>query len=479
MAGPFDFSQPALSPGYGGALSGFLPQQPQGILNDPTTAALLSVAGSFLSAGGPQRFPVGTGQALGQAIQNGVGTFGAVQRSNAQNAFNQFRMGVLAQQAHKLALDNALTESLVNGGNTGNLTPDQLEAYGTRLAAAGHPGGATLIDRAQRMRIAQQNASAVESFRSSPGSLGAGVTPNSPQGRALLGNLTGDQDFDQSVLAAQNDALNANAQPQMPAQPVSAPNPGLFGSLMTSPYVGDSARAMQRMVDTAPPQGVSPTTVLSQYEHLAQLHQAGLNAQENRDLRRQLVGEQIANRNAQRENLQGQRLIQNEDRLAREYDNNPTVKEYQNRKPLVSTTADYMLGGKYDSSGDRALAFTYAKMLDPGDRVGVNDLKDISKLGNVPERIVQAVQSLAEGKMLPDRVRQEMFQVIRNRFGSLNEQQTQIEDEFEGRAKSRMLNPANVVIRYGARRQTPPAPSHQTPTTPTRGKVVDFNSLPK
>ncbi len=478
MLGYDDYSQPALSPASGGALTGPIAQpQPQrlGILSDPTTAALMSMAGSLLSAGTPSPVPMPIGAAFGNALTNGVNAFGAAQRNNFQNQLAQAHIGLLAQQARKAQLDADLTNQMMQGGGLNGFNdPDKMEALGARLAAAGHPGGAMMIDRAQKLRERQQNTVALNAMRTAPGILGAGVTSGSPQGQALMSNLTGtDPSFDAAVLSAQNEALNSNARPNMPAQDLKAQNPGIYSTLFSSPYVGTAARAAQQVLDTTT--GLTPKDVQGEYTRLAQSHEQGQLRQDlanqNADLRRQLAETAQQGRADNRANLQDQRTFQKEQDLSKQY--NALAKNFRVVLPQVQAAAQYVAGGKYDSAGDRSLAFQFAKTLDPSDRVGVNDVKDIGKLGNVPERIVQAVQSLSEGKMLPDRVRLEMMQVIRDRFHTMNEQQADIENEYEGRAKNYMLNPRNVVIRYSQRRE-------QSGGGSAGGSgVIDFSKLPK
>lgn len=457
----FDPSQGALYQAMGAP-------EPQGLLSNPTTAALLSMAGSLMSAGAPSPVPVSLGAAFGGGLTNAVNTFGTVQHRNLQNA-------LLGQQMRKLQLESDLTNQVMQGGLGGFNDPDKMEALGARLAAAGHPGGATLIDRAQKIRERNQNAAALTGMRTAPGILGAGVTTNSPQGQALLGNLTGtDPSFDEAVLAAQNEALNSNTRPTMPAQDVRAPNPGIYSPLFSSPYVGSAARAAQNILDTTT--GLTPKDVQTEYTRLAQSHENSQLRQDladqNAGLRRDLAAGAQQGRQDNRDNLQAQRTFSQEQDLSKQY--NALTKNFRVVVPQVQAAAQYVAGGKFDSSGDRALAFQFAKTLDPSDRVGVNDVKDIAKLGNVPERIVQAVQSLAEGKMLPDRVRLEMMGIIRSRFETMNEQQTDIEGEYEERAKRYMLNPRNVVIRYSQRRESDAGGQGSS-----GGRVIDFSKLPK
>jgi hypothetical protein len=236
---------------------------------------------------------------------------------------------------------------------------------------------------------------------------------------------------------------------------------------MTSPYVGQFAQDMQSQIDAS--KGLKPTQILGQYDRLQQQHITSTNQAtargETADLRRELA-DQADNtrrmlaaqsrgaRTDRQADLEAQREFTRERSLANDY--NALSKDFRTVAPVFESTARYVASGKYNSSGDRDLAFAFARTLDPKDRVGVHDIKDINKLGNLPERIQQAIIGLAEGKELPDRVRLEMFQAMRNRFQSLNDLQQQIEDEYEGRAKQYMLKPDRVVQRFATRKDAKP-----------------------
>lgn len=129
------------------------------------------------------------------------------------------------------------------------------------------------------------------------------------------------------------------------------------------------------------------------------------------------------------------------------------TKGFKEIKSQFAATTDYMAGiakdpKKATSTADKSLLMTYAKMNDPGDKVAVRDIQDIQKLGNVPERFVQAIKSVAKGQMLPDRIRQEMHDEITRRFRELNAQQHQTEQEYRNRAGRYQLDPRNIVIPY-------------------------------
>jgi hypothetical protein len=249
---------------------------------------------------------------------------------------------------------------------------------------------------------------------------------------------------------------------------------------MTSPYVGPFAHDLQGQLDTTRG-GLTPQQWLQQYDRLQGQHVTSTNqatarnetAELRRDLagqadntRRMLAAQSAGSRTDRQQDLEAQREFTRERSLANDY--NALAKDFRTVLPVFQSSARYVAGGKYNSSGDRDLAFAFARTLDPKDRVGVHDIKDINKLGNLPERIQQAIIGLAEGKELPDRVRLEMFGAMRNRFDSMNELQQQIEDEYEGRAKQYMLKPDRIVQRFSIRGSKPGNGNGGWSATPVR-----------
>jgi hypothetical protein len=447
-------------------------------LYDPKTQALLAFGSNLLANSGPSTMPVSLGQAMGRSLAPAMEQFNSARQANMLEQVRAAQLAEMKRKAEKDAADQQIRgllfkemgidpsqpstiNGVLSGGPRGVLgTPDRLERLGTYMAISGDAGAATLVNAAERMRQRDEERRVGESFKSAPGVLGAGVTSTSAQGQALLSNLTGDQDFDAAVLQAQNEALNSA--PGVTPQAMQAPRPGLFAPLQSSPYVGPYAEQLQQQLDQT--SGLKPQQWLSQYDRLQQQHMTATNQaaarQENASLRRDLADQQdqtrrfLAGLSAQgrqdrQADLDAQRGFTRERSLANDY--GKLAEDFRMVLPAFQTSAQYLAGKKYNSSGDRALAFAFARTLDPRDRVGVRDIADIQKLGNLPERFQEALQSLAQGKQLPDRVRLEMFDVMRRNFENMNAQQQQIEDEYERRAKSYMIRPENVVERYSIR----------------------------
>lgn len=465
--------------------------------SDPRNQALIAFGSGLMARNGPSLTPVSFGQSMGGAMQDGLTHY---KSAHQQQLAEQLREAQIAEMKRKAAQEEeqrrirgvlmqgmgmdvgqgqpapmgalsgyprgvlAGDSSVPTGPNRGGLygDPDKIEALGTYLALSGDAGAATLLGVADKIRTRNEDKQTAEGFKSKPGVLGAGVTTNSPQGRALLSNLSGNQEFDNAVLSAQNEALNSNQ--KLRPQAIQAPRPGLFSPLAASPYVGQHAQQLQSQLDNTT--GLKPQQWLSQNDRLQQQDQTATNAAtargETAELRRELAGQADGTRRMlagmayqQRQDKKGdlddQRQFSKERSLANDY--NGLSKDFRVVRPAFESAAQYVAGNKYDSSGDRALVFQYARTLDPKDRVGVQDIRDITKLGNVPERIQQAIVGLASGNELPPRVRLEMFNAMRSRFENMNNMQAEIEDEYEKRAKSYMLKPDNVVTRYSVKKK--------------------------
>lgn len=126
-------------------------------------------------------------------------------------------------------------------------------------------------------------------------------------------------------------------------------------------------------------------------------------------------------------------------------------KKFSERRPLFDSATDYMANRAKNktSAGDSALAFAFAKMRDPNDRLAVSETRDLKKLGNLPERMVAAVTALVDkGEILPDRVAKEMYDEIRRAFTEQNRQQARLEKDTEEKVKSYGGEPSRVVRRF-------------------------------
>lgn len=218
---------------------------------DPRTQGLLQAAFAGLQASGPSRMPVSLGQVLGQAGSAGMGAFNAQQQ--AQQQMEQREIAI-----KKARMDLALQESLTGAAGEGGILgkgmndPDVMEAVGTRLAVAGHPGGAALINAAGRVREKRAAEQQVGIMKSAPGQTVVADTSQEGTGAFDMAGTTG------------------------PAMATTGGKPGLFSALIDSKYVGPQARAYQAQIDSAPAAGMDPNKWAGHFDRLSALHQAGV-----------------------------------------------------------------------------------------------------------------------------------------------------------------------------------------------------------
>lgn len=202
-------------------------------LNDPAQQGLLQAAFSLMSSSGASRLPVSMGQAVGQAGQAGIAGYDAGQQAQ-----------IRSMQARKLKMDLDLQQGLTDGAGGGGILakgmtdPDLMEAVGTRLALAGHPGGAALVNAAEKIRAKRSASATFDTMKST-------VQPDPQEVQ---------QAADQGTPAPQ------------PAQG------GLFAALAKSPYVGQEAGLLQSQLNAA--KDANPEKWMQHYERLSTAHRA-------------------------------------------------------------------------------------------------------------------------------------------------------------------------------------------------------------
>lgn len=218
-----------------------------GIL-DPQTQGLLQAAFAAMQASGPQRMPVSAGSVIGQAGTAGLQGYDAAQKAQLAEL-----------QARKLKMDLDLQESLTNGaGILGGLNdPDKMEAVGTRLALAGHPGGAALVNAAEKVRAKRAADASFATMKSQPA-----LAPD-PQEVAQAADDTSGQ--------------------QTPAPAERAAKGGLFSTLLSSPFVGKEAGLLQSQLNDS--KDANPESWLKHYERLATAHRSAQEKATEREFR--------------------------------------------------------------------------------------------------------------------------------------------------------------------------------------------------
>lgn len=211
-----------------------------GILDlSPQEQGLLQAAFAGLQASGPSRMPTTFGQVLGAAGQAGMEGMSAAKAGQLKEI-----------QLKKAKLDLELQQALQEGaGKPGILgagmnDPDTMEAVGTRLALAGHPGGAALVNAAEKVRAKRQADVQFKALKSST----------------------------ETIAPDPQEAQQAADQGTPPVGPVTAQKGGIFSTLAGSPYVGQDARQLQGILNAAP--NADPEKWIGHYERLRTAHTA-------------------------------------------------------------------------------------------------------------------------------------------------------------------------------------------------------------
>lgn len=258
---------------------GILDQANTGL--DPRLQGLLAAAAQGLQSSGPSPMPQSLGQIIGQGLQSGLAGYGTGMKNMQQQQLIELekKKAALADaQIAKMQADAEFQKSMIGVDMN---DPVKMRAAGMKLAIGGHAGGAQLIAQAEKLEKDQQQAATLESYKRSPGMLGAGVTATSQQGQQLLGQATGDPSFDSALLSLTNSALNSA--PGAKAVPVSPPRAGLFDPLVNSPFpsVRDSANNFQTALQTA--KGADPDHFLKLLAQLQTQNTAEIGKQTARD----------------------------------------------------------------------------------------------------------------------------------------------------------------------------------------------------
>jgi hypothetical protein len=188
----------------------------QGIL-DPNSQLWLGMATGLMKAGGASPYPVSFGQALGQGLESGMANYNQAQKARQEQAMQAQRAALLQEQVKQAQQQSAFNDQMSPMmQNPGGYSPDAIEQVGMRAGVAGHPGAATLLTIAQKMRERQE----------------------------------ADKQFQQYKSAEDK--------------------PGLFADLTDSPYVGQQAKALQARLDAS--NSGNPAEVRKEYDRLQNIH---------------------------------------------------------------------------------------------------------------------------------------------------------------------------------------------------------------
>lgn len=189
--------------------------------DDPKTQGILALAAGLLQASAPSREPKSLGGVLGQGLTSGYAGMQAAQKAQMDRQLGQMRLAQLQQQNEM----NKRAAGILSNPN--GFTPEVIERVGMQAGISGHPGAATLMTIAAKMRERQ------------------------------------------------------DAQKQFGLLKAGEGYGGLFGTLADSPYVGTEAKALQGQIDKM--DSGNPAEWMKHYERLRDTHFKGVDAANKKD----------------------------------------------------------------------------------------------------------------------------------------------------------------------------------------------------
>lgn len=137
-----------------------------------------------------------------------------------------------------------------------------------------------------------------------------------------------------------------------------------------------------------------------------------------------------------------------ENELRKERNQLPTTKDTQTITSAYSKM-NTVASQKPSAAGDMSLVFSYMKMLDPGSTVREGEFANAQNAAGVPERVLNAYNKALKGEILNENQRADFLNQSKNLYDSQLEVQRSTDKQYEDLAKSRGLNPKNVLTQFG------------------------------
>lgn len=140
----------------------------------------------------------------------------------------------------------------------------------------------------------------------------------------------------------------------------------------------------------------------------------------------------------------------NERALMTQFRGEQIVKDYNLVLTQKSAIDNYIKNG-VGGPADLAMIFTFMKSLDPSSVVRETEYDTASKSGNIFQGVWAKFNGYfkAEGGILPDNVRKEFQNLVKQKFKGQEKLYENVAKEYTGIATRQGLNPKNVVIDYG------------------------------
>jgi hypothetical protein len=159
----------------------------------------------------------------------------------------------------------------------------------------------------------------------------------------------------------------------------------------------------------------------------------------------------------------------NEQNLRKEFEGLPEVKNYKQAFPAYAAIKD--AAGRNSTQADINIVYGLAKLYDPNSVVREGEYATVANSPNIPEKVKGYAQYLAGGGKLSPGTKAAILTEAQGRIGTYETEARKAKGSYEGIARKRGMDPANVFADMG--NMAPGA----APAPAPAGKVVNFGDL--
>lgn len=139
--------------------------------------------------------------------------------------------------------------------------------------------------------------------------------------------------------------------------------------------------------------------------------------------------------------------FKNETDLRKEFEGLPEVKNYKQAYPAYASIVD--AAKRNTTQSDINIVYGLAKLYDPTSVVREGEYATVANSPNIPEKIKGYAQFLAGGGRLSEETKKQILAEAKGRIGSYEGEVRKAKTSYEGIAKKRGMDPANVFTDMG------------------------------
>lgn len=139
--------------------------------------------------------------------------------------------------------------------------------------------------------------------------------------------------------------------------------------------------------------------------------------------------------------------FKNETDLRKEFEGLPEVKNYKQAYPAYASIVD--AAKRNTTQSDINIVYGLAKLYDPTSVVREGEYATVANSPNIPEKVKGYAQYLAGGGRLSEETKKQILAEAKGRIGSYEGEVRKSKTSYEGIAKKRGMDPANVFTDMG------------------------------